>query len=327
MSKIDLSTLPAQELRQLLDSARNRGQAAQSYEILREMDARRARPAPAKAKAWRRSSRREPRLVELQLGDPLAAPDEVFLSPDDEPPLTLGHETAQPTLAAAAPAPARSRWGHWGALCFAMGLAGGVAAGWWAAGGGSWAPPQPALASAAHATPRRPLPVVVGSEPAIAAAPAVAGPVVAETQLASAAGPADASTTAAATASPPEPAPVAAESAPSRTAATEAHAVVPGSQERVAEAASASETACSGEPTPADTVICREPRLRRLQAELRRAYAEALAAHEDRGLLRQRQLAWRDGRNAVSSPDQLARLYLRRIEQLKAATAEAVRER
>jgi len=40
MSQIDLSTLPGQELRQLLDSARQRGHAAQSYEILQEMESR-----------------------------------------------------------------------------------------------------------------------------------------------------------------------------------------------------------------------------------------------------------------------------------------------
>jgi uncharacterized protein len=112
-----------------------------------------------------------------------------------------------------------------------------------------------------------------------------------------------------------------------RSSIIEAHAVVPRAKDPPVETAASDDKACSGEPTPADAVICREPRLRRLQAELRSAYAEALAAHQDRALLRQRQLAWRDGRNAVSSPDQLARLYSKRIGQLKAATAEAIRER
>jgi hypothetical protein len=318
MSKIDLSTLPAQELRQLLDSARQHGRAAQSYEILREMDARRTRPVAATVKRWRKRSRRQPRLVELQLGEPPETYDAPSELSDEEPPLTLGHGPPQP-VPAYRPAPARPRWGHLGALCFAAGLAGGVAAGWWAAGGGSWQPPS-ALASAAQATTRPPLPVVVSG-------PAAAAPAVAEPQLASAADTASTPVLAAASEPPVEPSPDANGPPSSATAETDARAGAPGLQIRVAEAASSGDKACSVEPTPADEVICREPRLRRLQAELRRAYAQALAAHEDRSLLRQRQLAWRDGRNAISSPDQLARLYLRRIEQLKAATAEAVRER
>jgi uncharacterized protein len=67
--------------------------------------------------------------------------------------------------------------------------------------------------------------------------------------------------------------------------------------------------------------------LQRLQQELRDAYAEALDAHEDRALLRERQLAWKDGRDGVSDPDRLARIYEDRIRRLKAATAEALREK
>jgi hypothetical protein len=84
---------------------------------------------------------------------------------------------------------------------------------------------------------------------------------------------------------------------------------------------------CATEPTPADREICGEPELRRLQGELRRAYNEALKAHEDRELLRQRQLAWRDARNTVTDPDRLARLYEQRIRKLNAATAEARQQR
>jgi len=84
---------------------------------------------------------------------------------------------------------------------------------------------------------------------------------------------------------------------------------------------------CKAASTPADRQICGDPRLLRLQGELRRAYAEALDAHQDRDLLRQRQLAWRDARNTVSDPDRLARLYEERIRKLNAATAEARQQR
>jgi uncharacterized protein len=81
--------------------------------------------------------------------------------------------------------------------------------------------------------------------------------------------------------------------------------------------------ACGAEPTPADRTICAHPRLQRLQEDLRRAYADALAAHEDRAILRQRQLAWRDARSAVTDPERLAALYEDRIRKLDSATADA----
>ena len=84
---------------------------------------------------------------------------------------------------------------------------------------------------------------------------------------------------------------------------------------------------CATEPTPADREICGDPQLRLLQRGLQRAYAAALEAHEDRALLRQRQLAWRDARNTVSDPARLARLYQQRIRKLNAATAEARQQR
>jgi hypothetical protein len=94
-----------------------------------------------------------------------------------------------------------------------------------------------------------------------------------------------------------------------------------------AEAPAVAAKGCATQPTPADRTICGDARLRRLQADLRRAYDEALAAHEDRALLREHQLAWRDTRSAVADPDRLARLYEARIRKLNAATAEAQRQR
>jgi uncharacterized protein len=81
--------------------------------------------------------------------------------------------------------------------------------------------------------------------------------------------------------------------------------------------------ACATQPTPADRTICGDPELRDLQRELRQAYTKALEAHEDRALLRQRQLAWASARDSVTDSDRLARLYEQRIRKLDAATAEA----
>ena len=73
----------------------------------------------------------------------------------------------------------------------------------------------------------------------------------------------------------------------------------------------------------ADRAICANEDLQKLQRDLRQAYAKALDAHADRVTLRQRQLAWRDARNAVADPERLAGLYEARIRKLKAATAAA----
>ena len=49
----------------------------------------------------------------------------------------------------------------------------------------------------------------------------------------------------------------------------------------------------------------------------------ALAAHDDKAQLRERQLAWRDARSAVTDPARLTILYDERIRKLNAAAAEA----
>jgi len=83
---------------------------------------------------------------------------------------------------------------------------------------------------------------------------------------------------------------------------------------------------CAAEPTPADRAICSDPQLQRLQRELRQAYNEALEAHQDRALLRQRQLAWASSRDPVTDSERLAQLYEQRIRKLNAATVEARRQ-
>ena len=222
---------------------------------------------------------------------------------------------------------------------FAVGAAAGVSLGWWVGGSTRQAASSPAAPAAAPirtaALTRRPAP---------ARAPVVPEPV-------------------APIAAEPEPAPEApadpAVGTPppdiheSSQAATDAAEVAPGTGEAmelpappterrkaeavrtaetartaaVARAAPAGPKACAAQPTPADREICGDPELRRLQRELRQAYAKALDAHQDRALLRQRQLAWRSDRDTVSDPQRLAMLYEQRIRKLNAATAEARRQR
>jgi uncharacterized protein YecT (DUF1311 family) len=93
---------------------------------------------------------------------------------------------------------------------------------------------------------------------------------------------------------------------------------------RTAEAPPAN--ACDAGPTPADRTICGDPELRSLQRQLRQAYNQALEAHADRALLRQRQLAWASSRDPVTDSERLAQLYEQRIRKLNAATAEARRQ-
>ncbi|MET0272102.1 MAG: hypothetical protein ABW360_03845 [Phenylobacterium sp.] len=319
MPQVDLSTASGRELRQLLDSSRSRGDAAQTYKILQEMAARRDGGGRVKRRAG------EPRVIDLDLGDPLDR-DEDDIPPmprwrppsgepaTDMPPpalrivedapipdealehldLRLGPADLERFTAPRAP---RSRGRAGAILGAALLLALGGGAGWFARDvlSPAAAPaieslqvaavtPAPPLQPAAPAAPEpapEPLPDVLPLE--VAAEPEVP--------------PADVAAVAEA---PPEPA------EPPHVAEAEAGA-------------------CASAPTPADREICGDPQLRRLQAELREAYAKALAAHEERDLLRQRQLAWREARNDITEPGRLAALYEQRIRRLNAATAEARR--
>ncbi len=325
MPEVDLSTLAVPELRRLLDAARGRGQATLSYQILQEMAARReGRGARARLPGRKRA---EPRVIALNLGDdpletwedPLepaepvaseAGPEpEAEPEPEPEPAEALYLERDPPPPAAP---PRRTRW-------IALGLIVGVAVG------------VPLGLGMGRIIPEPVSPLMVPTENAVsvaapAAAPAAVVPpaspppaapipgdpeIAAETPPANAAGPpANAATSApaevaAATPAPAAPIEEAKEDAPPPPAAK----------------------GCVGAPAPADRAICADPNLQRLQRELRDAYAQALAAHEDRTLLRQHQLAWRADRDGVSDPDRLAQLYERRIRKLNAATADAKHQR
>jgi uncharacterized protein YecT (DUF1311 family) len=198
-----------------------------------------------------------------------------------------------------------------------------------------------------------PVQVAAATPPPPAAAPV--DPIAVETETAPATPPAGATSDAISPAAAPTPAPAAAVAPPPQTAppsppaAQVADAVTPvppppavdtpkpvvkaAAKEVVAkdDAASADAPkaagACGGQPTPADKIICQTPSLQRLQKQLRQAYADALDAHQDRDLLREHELAWRDARSPVTEPDKLARLYEERIRKLNAAAAEARAER
>lgn len=316
MPHVNLTTLSRAELRGLLDSSRQRGDAALSYQILQEMAARRedgGRRSPA-----------GPRVVAVDLGDPLDRAEDIPPMPNWRPPAGAQAEAAIAPDPTPAPeidddgdirlepwTPARARpprrLPRIPGAGFALGLVVGAAVAWWVAGGAPEAPapraPDAELQVAALTEP------VATDQPAVQEAPAAPEPALAQPD-----------------AEPPpvdpiEAAPQAAE--PAEAAGEEAAETAAPIQQAAEARAPTEARGCAAEPTPADRAICGDPELRRLRDELRHAYAEALDAHEERGLLRQRQLAWRDARNTVSAPDQLATLYTARIRRLNAATAQA----
>ncbi|HVI32263.1 hypothetical protein [Phenylobacterium sp.] len=309
--QLDLTSLSAAELRSLLDSARDRGQAAQSYQILQEM-ARRRESGP-KPRGRRRPA--EPRIIDLDLGDPLdrKVEDELLAMPD--PPPAEPDPDADPlaglTLAVHPPAAPKKRRperrGPPGLVVFAAGASVGVAAGvalaiWTGVGASRALTPAAAPVQVAAVQP-----------------PAALAPAVAEI----AAPPVLPVETVAPDAEAPDQLQLVLTSPDAAEAGEDAATRAPEPPQPPA----AEPDACAAAPTPADRAICADPALQRLQQELRQAYAEALDAHADRGLLRQRQLAWRDARNGVDDPDRLAGLYEQRIRKLAAATADAKRQR
>ena len=315
MPDVDLSTLAAPELRRLLDAARGRGQATLSYQILQEMEARRE-VRGARLPGRKRAA---PRVIDLNLGDdpldrwedpvetaepiePVGAEAEPEPEPEAAASLYLERDPPPPV----AP-PRRSRW-------IGLGLIVGVAVG------------VPLGLGMGRIIPDPVSPLMVPTESAVAvAAPAAAAPLVAIPPAPpppSAPIPADTQTTTGpppANALPPATADVAAATpapaAPTEEAKEDTPPPPPAAR------------GCAGAPTPADRAICADPNLQRLQRELRDAYAQALDAHEDRTLLRQRQLAWRADRDSVADPDRLAQLYEQRIRKLNAATADARHQR
>jgi uncharacterized protein YecT (DUF1311 family) len=318
MPEVDLSTLAVPELRRLLDAARGRGQATLSYQILQEMAARReGRGARARIPGRKRA---EPRVIALNLGDdpldswegPLEPAEPVASEagpqpepqpepePEPEPAEALYLERDPPPPAAP---PRRTRW-------IGLGLIVGVAVGVPLGLGMGRIIPQPVsplmvpTENAVSVAAPAPAPVVAPAPPP-PPAPIPADPEIApETPAANAAGPPP-SDVAAATPAPAAPTEDAKEDAPPPPAAKR----------------------CADAPAPADRAICADHNLQRLQRELRDAYAQALAVHEDRTLLRQHQLAWRADRDGVSDPDRLAQLYEQRIRKLNAATADAKHQR
>jgi uncharacterized protein YecT (DUF1311 family) len=375
MLQIDLTTLRPQELRQLLDTTRQRGQAELTYEILQEMAARRERDEREGRRAlFARRKRSEPRTIELNLGDPLGIEDELPPPEEDswdppsavepepkpepdeaiylerEPPPQRAPKT-RPRKAAREPRPAPERrprrWG-WAAVALVFGLAAGSVLGWSfdeiahdlglaPTTAADKAPTAAPTVVAQALPPAQPAAPTTAADDPSAIQPEAAAPAPdAASVPASSSQTADATPDSTAAASPPPaaapiPAPVRdtpppVETAKADTGKAELGKVDTGKAASVA-IASAGPKHCAAEPSPADQTICRDPHLQRLQRDLRDAYATALAAHEDRALLREHQLAWADARNAITDPDKLAQLYEERIRKLNAATADALRQK
>lgn len=303
LPQLDLSTLNGAELRRLLDASRERGHAAQSYSILEEMARRRERRA---ARSIRQPGEADaPRLVSIELGDPLDAPDPADVAqPENEDILTLDRPVP--------PSPAGRR--GLPAATFAAGALLGASLGAWGATAmRAPDPPSPELAefraelAAVPTAGSARAPEAV--QPEATTLPVVSTPAAPREAL-----PASGPSATSAVARPP----------PGATAETTADA---GRSPAPIAAEARADEDCARQATPADRVICEEPELQDLQRALRRAYAVALTAHEERGLLRERQLAWREARNGVTDPVRLTALYQQRIRRLEAATAEARRER
>jgi len=79
---------------------------------------------------------------------------------------------------------------------------------------------------------------------------------------------------------------------------------------------------CATPPTPADRALCNDLGLNLLEHEMREAYGRAMSAGADPARLRADQSAWRAERDPTSDPRTLARLYDRRIGELKALARE-----
>ncbi|MBL8555469.1 MAG: hypothetical protein JNL41_14435 [Phenylobacterium sp.] len=290
MLQLDLSTLSGPDLRSLLDTARDRGQAQQSYLILQEMARRRDGGDPGLRKRASRRDRSEPRFIELDLGDPLeriAFEDEATPDPIDDLRLERAPDPDPP--------PRR----RWSAGVFTAGALVGLVVGAFAGSvGQAFVRPSSELAQFRAEVEAAPAPPPVPRE--------TDAPLVAPAELADA--------------PPPAPPIAAAEPAAPEPAATE-----PAAEQEPATAETP--RPCPGAVTPADRAICGDAELEKLQHDLRAAYAAALGAHADRDVLRRRQLAWRDARSDVSDPHRLAALYSERIRRLNAAAADARRQR
>jgi len=107
MPQVNLSTLNGRELRQLLDASRRRGDAALSYQILQEMAARRERPAERGPFMTLRPA--EPRLIPVELADPMEHDDLPPMPNWRPPPRPPSDAAPSPPQAEAAPPPAPRR--------------------------------------------------------------------------------------------------------------------------------------------------------------------------------------------------------------------------
>jgi len=292
MPEVDLSALNGRQLRQLLDASRARGDEALSSGIARELASRGGRIPEAGAymtirPAERRFLSDEEDDLPPEWTDPSQWPDMLTDPPSDsEAPPGLDAADRRPRHGEAGPGAdvgegSTPRRARRAMAGTGLALIAGFALG---------------LAVAIFLARS---PVVGGHRPLSQAPPRAAAPIQADAPLLPQSG------NAVAQASLPTQAPEIA-----RPPSLSTKGPAPGVPKR-----------CAGAAAPADRVICANPNLRRLQAELWRAYGKAQRAHVDRGALRQRQLAWRQARNTVDDPHRLARLYEERIRWLNATAA------
>jgi uncharacterized protein YecT (DUF1311 family) len=125
--------------------------------------------------------------------------------------------------------------------------------------------------------------------------------------------------------SPPEPPalrPRIAPPAPKRHAETAIHELRPHAPARRIEAVVAKRppaVACRAPAAEADRLVCSQPALAAQDRRMREAYADALAAGNDRLRIDRGQALWHGARDRATTGPQLAQLYARRIADLEAA--------
>jgi uncharacterized protein YecT (DUF1311 family) len=244
-------------------------------------------------------------------------------------PLTSFAYPAGPELPPPPPRRAPPRWPTWAGAGFVAGIMLGLASGWWAGAvvTGEAAHTPRAANTAARVAAARFVPARADGDVTADGPPSDSAPPAPASRSGAPSTPSaeDFAQDATQPAPPTDATPAAAdaETAPKAETADTAEPA-PANAVHIAKAPPAG---CAAAPTAADRTICQNPHLQELQRQLRKAYAGALAAHEDRALLRQHQLAWREARNDVAEPAALAKLYEERIKKLNAAAADARRKR
>jgi len=283
MPGLDLSSLNAQELRNVLEAARSRNQAELTEEVLSELQTRRSRP-PGHF-PWRAANYDEvveqPEAWWEDLRQEAEAPDEPARS---KAPMILG-------------------------ITAAVLLSAGV--GWWLSPRGQGRVEQPPAMTSLPAP--RVMEAYVTPEPP--APPPAAAPQDFNRSVETAAPPLVTRQAASPPAPPQRPIRLA-KAEPAVHTPTKA-------KPAPVEPSPAKASTCKGEPTPADQTVCSSRALTARHQQMREAYERAINAGADPLLIDRDQAEWRIRRNGVSNRETLAKLYDRRIRELNTAAARA----